>query len=190
MGSEARTTPVTVLVPALGQQEINVVGNSYICLSANIEFQLKADEDQFSVMKKGRAFTSDDKFTKLTIKNPSSVTTLTTELQISNGRFEDNAFVISGGDPINQKKGDTLGNGSVVVGTTEGEILAEDTTRLSVIIYNNHATNILYVGTTGVTTANGLPVLPDASLALETGAQIKGIASAAGTDVRYIEEKV
>lgn len=82
----------------------------------------------------------------------------------------------------------TLTGATVTIGATAAVIVAAKASRASIVVQNVHATNVLYVGPSSVTTANGLRLNPGESIEFTdyTGA-IYGIASAAGTDVRYLE---
>lgn len=78
---------------------------------------------------------------------------------------------------------------NATIGGTAASLVGTNLNRESIEIYNNHASNILYVGEDGnVTTSNGRPILPKSSLTINgyTG-EIYLIADAAGTDVRYLE---
>lgn len=77
---------------------------------------------------------------------------------------------------------------TVAVATTATLIVGAGNRR-SIIVQNNHATQILYVGDdNGVTTSTGLKIAAGASLTLEayTGA-LYGIGSGAATTTNYFE---
>ena len=78
---------------------------------------------------------------------------------------------------------------AVSVGATSAVIAARRAGRKSIIVYNNHATQILYIGSSSaVTTANGLPVAAGQSRVLDDyNGALYGIASGAATDVRFFE---
>lgn len=78
---------------------------------------------------------------------------------------------------------------AVNVATTETQIVALRADRKRVIIQNTSDTDI-YIGPTGVTTANGIRVpTGDISIWLETKAAVLGIHGGSGTKgVRYLEE--
>ena len=80
-----------------------------------------------------------------------------------------------------------------LVGVTESQILEASITRTAIILYNNHATQIIYLRRAkGVSTANGFPLPPGGSIAFKipeddvTG-QLWAIADGADTDLRFIE---
>jgi len=83
--------------------------------------------------------------------------------------------------------------GSVSVVSTAGgtAIIANLSQRRNVLIYNN-GTAIVYIGfDASVTTSNGIPVLPQASLELQgmfvsRKTAIYGIAASGTQDVRYL----
>lgn len=78
---------------------------------------------------------------------------------------------------------------AVPVGTSSVVVADRKASRTSVIVYNNHASQILYLGTTsGVTTSTGLPVAAGASRVFDDyNGVLYGIASGATTDVRVFE---
>lgn len=79
--------------------------------------------------------------------------------------------------------------GNVSIGASAALVVAARQTRESVVIKNNHASQILYLGSnTSVTTSNGLPLIAGESVRLKAKQAIYGIASGASTDVRYFEE--
>jgi hypothetical protein len=88
------------------------------------------------------------------------------------------------------RSGDTIAYGAVSVGASATQIVAASTSRGQITIRNNHASNILYLGDVNVTTGAGLPLRPGEVYTNNTGAAIYGIASGAGTDVRYLAEAV
>jgi len=80
-----------------------------------------------------------------------------------------------------------------LVGTTEVMILEASPSRTAFILYNNHATQIIYHRRAkGVSTANGFPLPAGGSSAFKipeddpTG-QLWAIADGANTDLRFIE---
>jgi hypothetical protein len=87
-----------------------------------------------------------------------------------------------------QGVGSTLEHDSVLIGAAASVIKAAKSTRKSIVIQNAHATQILYIGGAGVTTATGLRVAAGASVTLDDyNGVLYGIASGANTDVRYLE---
>lgn len=87
-----------------------------------------------------------------------------------------------------QSVAQTLGNGSVNVGTTATLILASASNRQSAIIVNNGA-NIIYIGGATVTTATGFPLQVGQAITLDKGYEaIYGVVAAATENVRYLTE--
>jgi len=79
--------------------------------------------------------------------------------------------------------------GNVAIGATAAVLVAARQARESVLIKNNHASQILYLGgNSSVTTSNGLPLAAGESVRVESKNVIYAIASGASTDVRYFEE--
>lgn len=77
--------------------------------------------------------------------------------------------------------------GTVSVGASATLIRAARTSRDAVIIQNVHASQVLYLGDSAVTTSTGLKVAAGESIQLPTCGDVYGIASGAATDVRYFE---
>ena len=81
-----------------------------------------------------------------------------------------------------------IATNNVVIGAAEGLIITTRANRRGLIIYNADTTNTLYVGATGLAVASSHEVLPKSSVAINNyGGAVYGIASGAGTDVRFIE---
>jgi hypothetical protein len=79
--------------------------------------------------------------------------------------------------------------GNVSIGTAAAVLVAARQARESVLIKNNHASQILYLGgNSSVTSSNGLPLAAGESVRVETRQVVYAIASGASTDVRYFEE--
>jgi len=79
------------------------------------------------------------------------------------------------------------------VGLTEVRVLDSNPGRTSLILYNNHATQTIYLNRSkGVSSSNGFPIPAGAALAFKipeddvTG-ELWAIGSGAATDLRYIE---
>ncbi len=83
----------------------------------------------------------------------------------------------------------TLANGQVVPTTTAATLVAARETRKRLIIQNIGACSV-YVGIATVTTANGLPIPPAATLTLYSTALIQSIIAtgSTGANIAYIEE--
>jgi beta-N-acetylglucosaminidase len=78
--------------------------------------------------------------------------------------------------------------GNVSIGATAALIKGQRGRRESIWIKNNHASQILYLGSdSSVTTSNGYSLAAGQSIELKTKGNVYGIASGAGTDVRYFE---
>lgn len=79
--------------------------------------------------------------------------------------------------------------GTVAVADSASLIKAGVTTRRSITIQNNHATQTLHIGnTSAVTTSTGLKIAAGASFTIEDyNGPIYGIASGADTTTNYFE---
>jgi hypothetical protein len=83
----------------------------------------------------------------------------------------------------------TGANTAVSVGTSAVQLVDGTTGRRGVLVKNNHATQILYVGNdANVTTSNGFPIAAGGSQQFDnyTGT-LYGIGSGAATDARIFE---
>lgn len=74
---------------------------------------------------------------------------------------------------------------SVTTGATL--ILAANNRRKSAILYNSHATDTMYVGPSGVTTSNGIPVVAGASLTDNASTDAWYAIAASGSTARVLE---
>lgn len=193
MNNSQRLSTFNYSLSPLQVLKVNTQGNSYNCLKANIPFQIKIDDDQFSDCRQGLGFKNDNSFNNLTVKNISNTSDLVIELAVAFGELIDRNFSISGGDAINQKKGNNFINGAVSIdglSSVPDKILDENKDRLSVILFNNDINGTVYIGGQGVTVANGLPILPNGVLVLENGAEIYGITTGQVVEIRYLYELV
>ena len=86
--------------------------------------------------------------------------------------------------------GVNIAHGAVSVTTTATKIPTTNlANRKAIVVRNCHATEKLYLGGSGVTTANGYWLNPTESLSfdLSAGAQLYGICATGTVEVRYIE---
>ena len=84
--------------------------------------------------------------------------------------------------------GQMAGGAVTIPDTPATQIVGGRSARDTVLIQNVHASNVLYIGpSNAVTTANGFKLLAGESIELSAVGAVFGIASAAGTDVRYLE---
>jgi len=162
-------------------------GDYFRCLDANIAFKVGLGDDEFTNFEKGLAFEGSE-FEIIRIKNTSGVTTLNIEIGVAFGRIDDNRLTIT--EPIVVRSGDNIDNGKVTVGTSEILLVPANTDRTGLTIFNNHSTGILYVGRTGVSATDGIPVQPKGSLSIANGGEVKVIGDTASMDIRYLEELV
>lgn len=84
--------------------------------------------------------------------------------------------------------GSDVSYGTVTIGGTAAVVKAGNSRRKAIVVQNVHASQDLYLGDdSSVTTSNGLKVAAGESILVPTTGPIYGIASGAGTDVRYFE---
>lgn len=79
--------------------------------------------------------------------------------------------------------------GNKSIGTSAAVLVAARQARESVLVKNNHASQILYLGgDANVTSSNGLPLAAGESVRIETKQVIYAVGSGASTDARFFEE--
>jgi hypothetical protein len=79
-------------------------------------------------------------------------------------------------------------HGNKTIGVVADKLVDENTYRRSILIQNLSATNNLYIGNAGVTTANTVKIAPGEGLTLYSRSAIYAVADADTCDVRYLEE--
>lgn len=91
---------------------------------------------------------------------------------------------------VTQSFGSTLSASPLSVGTAAVQLAPANSARAKLSVRNNSTTNTLYLGATNaVTTANGFPLAAGEAYTFDgTTAAVWGIASAASTDVRVMQE--
>jgi len=82
--------------------------------------------------------------------------------------------------------GNNVNYGNKTVTGVAIQILASNTNRVTMLIYNNSATDI-YIGTSGVTTSNGYKILSGDTYVYNDNDAIYAIASGGSNDLRYFE---
>lgn len=87
----------------------------------------------------------------------------------------------------NPKGAPNYANGQVATSTTAATLVAARATRRSVLVVNNDATILVYVGAATVTASTGLCVKPANPVTLETTALIQVIAASGTPSVSYLE---
>lgn len=172
------------------QLAVAVRGHSLIVRSLTGTVHMKVDGRNETKIEQGDTFEMPEgyDFTSLEFQEMAG-STASVKLKYGDGKVGDISTVIS--ESVKVNNGDTLNNNAVNVatGATPTEIVASSSSRNAVVIYNNDASETVYVGKqTGLTTSTGLPIKAGASLTLGTGAAIYGIHAGAGNvNVRYIE---
>lgn len=72
--------------------------------------------------------------------------------------------------------------------STTAELVPARRARRRVVIQNESASTILYLGPSGVTTANGFPVRPERSIALYVNDAVHAVSASGTITASYIEE--
>ena len=116
---------------------------------------------------------------------------ITLKYGIGEEAFFDNRLILAAGTPLTTRSGNTVAASKVTIGTSSETLLTanSDRTRATIYNYSTNASDVIYISEAGTATNNDFPIIAGASLTVETGAEIAAIGSAAGIDVRILEEK-
>ena len=169
----------------------NVLGNFIKVTNASVVLRVRAEDEEgksladLLLSQGGEVKDLPSYFHTVRVENTTGNPTTAT-LVIGVGSVGDNQ--LTGEVSIGQ--GQTLNQNADTVTTTPAEIVAADTTRRSVAIQNLDTSNPVYIGDSGVTTANGFKIAPDSGLVIDKSATASIWAvSAAGTpELRILEE--
>lgn len=168
-------------------QTLSIDGSFFRVITSADEFQVQPDTGhRLAGLQSGMAYDHKKQFKTLDLL---SDVNQVIELMAGSGRVEDNRTSISGIVDVSGK-GATINNAAVTVGTVAAVLLAANADRRSMIILNNSA-NDIYIGSDAtVTTANGLKIAAGQTITIDKAPQaaIYAIGSAAGLDVRTLEE--
>ena len=88
---------------------------------------------------------------------------------------------------------ESMGNGgnneAIVVGTVATALPSDPLSGRKVLVIVNESDNTIYLGVSGVTTANGLPLYSKQAISIDVSNAITiyGIAAGAGNDIRVME---
>ena len=168
---------------------INAVGSAFRCTAGDAIFYVEPGESSKVEMQAGIGFAGPLSYQVWRIRN--GITAQTIEFYIGDGQLLDNRLVgniaITGG--LKTAANAAGNNAAVVIGTSAAIIKAANDTRSNIVI-QNLSSNDLYIGGAAVTVANGIKVAAGSSATVTHAADIYGIASGAGSDVRYLEETV
>lgn len=158
-------------------------------LSGDDLYTVEVDDDSPTEFQTGLAFTFPEFFNKVVVTNTSAASQ-TIKIGISDGPIDDNRLVgqidITGGIRLAGNR--VIDHGAVTVGTSAVLIAAENLNRNSILVQNLGAADI-YIGDSGVTTANGLKVAKDGgTISLTAQVAVYARSGSAGNNVRYLEE--
>ena len=79
------------------------------------------------------------------------------------------------------------------IGTTEVRLISSNPVRTGLVLYNNHATQVIYLNRSqGVSTTNGFPIPAGGSVVMkipedDPRGELWAIADGAATDLRFVE---
>jgi len=136
-------------------------------------------------MSVGTSIRISEQYQRVRIENETG-SPVTCDLILGYGDVQDSE--LSG--TITQSRGTRIENAVDTVNTTSKKILNSDSTRRSLVLLNTDAANVLYVGGSGVTAANGLPLIAGQSIVLDhsPSGEVWAIGSAAGIVVKILSE--
>lgn len=90
---------------------------------------------------------------------------------------------------VTQAMGGSLTNYAMSVGTAAVKLADAKASRQKLSVRNNSVSSVIYIGTNGVTVANGFPIGAGEGYTFEgTTAELWAVATSAGTDVRLMVE--
>lgn len=167
-------------------------GGSFIhVLEASAEFTIRIDDTHELVGKVNQSYKlpPGSEFDKVEVVNDSGGS-LTFRVLVGSGDIKvQNVTVdtISGTVTVAQTQADTYAGSAVSVGTTATSLAAANTDRKALHVRNNGSATI-FVGPTGVTTANGYPVEPGEDFVTACTAQLFGIVASGTENARVLEE--
>ena len=114
----------------------------------------------------------------------------TVDMVLSNGRVIDDRNIISG-TVVVDSSGSTINTPAKITATNVAAAVSipANTSRKAVIIYNNHATNIVWIGDANVngSTLRGIPINPGESPTINTKAAIYTHSPSGNADLSYME---
>jgi len=129
-----------------------------------------------------------DKTPSDSYSNPTDAIPSWSFIGIWNGSTWDRAKGTGGALNVSTTTSSSISTGQVSVGTLATIIVASNSSRRSVIIRNQGATD-MYIGNSGVTTSNGLLIKAGESIFLDRNtAAIYGIVSSGSTTAGYLQE--
>lgn len=117
-----------------------------------------------------------------------SASTQDVEILIGDGDLYDSRLSLSA--PVELATGTAVAVSAANVAVTASAIIAADSARRSLFIYNNSATVTCFIGPASVTAGNGWPLAPKSGIAMDRapGAAVYGCTSAGTAEVRTLSE--
>lgn len=185
----------TIILGAGETQQLDVVGFYYRIITASAAVSIGTNNGDMQALAQGIGEETAEQFSRLYIASDSAQTIV---LAVANRRVDDSRLSITApvsvsdiSAPVDISVGATIVNAMTSVGTVALQLLAANSARRSVFIFNNSATATLYVGNDAtVSSANGWPIQPKSGLVIEKAATaaVWAISSGAATDVRTLTE--
>lgn len=142
----------------------------------------------------GLGWTAEQPFNRLTFE---SATEQVVEVMAGFGRIDDGRANISGSidsaitNTVDSfSKGATLTPSTQTIGTVAASIAAANAARRAITVKNRHAVSSIYIGDSGVTTANGMEVEAGQAITLNASAaaQVYAIGDTSNMNLRILEE--
>lgn len=160
-------------------------------MASDSDYLVRMDDSAPTKFQTGIAFTSPERFNTLEVIN-NQAATQTIEILIADGPVDDNRLVgqvdISGGIRLAGNR--SADYGAVTVGTAAVQIAPANTARGQILLQNLGSASVFVAPDNAVTAANGIEVSAGGSVNLTLQTAVFAIASAAGQDVRFIEESL
>lgn len=178
--------PYRISIPANQELTMPLYADFFYCESATDQFEVESNAGDKFPMSAGKSFRGEVAGSEFTLRNDTGAD-IEAVIVAGSGDYKNDA--LSGEVSVIQvKKGSEREQGAAVVGVAAVQLFDESATRKQGVIFNN-GTATIYLGNSGVTVANGIPVQPGGYFEdfSGCGAALFGISGSAGNDVRTME---
>lgn len=164
----------TVTVAANTDLPIHTAGEYVACTAASAAFLLRLDNNAFNAFEAGfkLRMPEEETFETVWLRNEGGAA-VTVTLIVGYGDFADNRLTVSGAIDVSKSTVlDSLADDSIAATSTE-LIAAADANRRELIVTNLPTNSQTFrIGDSGAGAANGVPLVPGASLILSTTAAV------------------
>ena len=166
---------------------LSVVGDYFRVISGEAEFSVQPDTGaSLAGLESGMSLTTEKPFSKLTLQ---SAVSQDVSIIAGKGKIDDNRTSISGSVDVFSKGLSVESSSSSAAGVAV-EVLSQDVGRRSVLIKNIDLAESVYIGGSGVSVTNGLPIDAGESLVIDkaAGAALFAVTSGASVELRILAE--